>query len=134
MEDAVWDQVAALEQAAEQLKSDVAEMEADLNLEREEQQRRLFKAFDLDGSGAIDVHELLLGLRDFAGLQVDEGLARRLLYFHDKDNDGVLKFEEFSLQRLERTLDDLKQQDWEAEVAERKQRREQLERLEAERE
>lgn len=124
MQDDTWSEVAALERAAEQLKADVAKMELELERQRDEQQQKLFNAFDLDGSGAIDAKELQVGLQESLGLKVDESYARRILQSQDKDSDGVLKFEEFNLQRLERSLDDLKQQDWEAEMSERKLKRE----------
>jgi hypothetical protein len=64
----------------------------------------IFKAFDTDGSGAVDVVELQQGFKDLHGTDVDAEIVHRLLKEHDKNGDDVLQPEEFNIVQMQSTL------------------------------
>ena len=56
--------------------------------------RSVFAKFDLDGSGAIDKHELLTGLHELK-VKVTSKEVDLLLPLFDTDKNGDISFDEF---------------------------------------
>jgi len=108
---------AALRRQAEMLRAEAAELRDATEKEREHQRRMQFKAFDYDGSGAVDWQELQLGLKEYWGVDLEESTVKRLISAHDDTNQGVLQFEDFCLRRMERTLREFEREDREKQAA-----------------
>ena len=58
------------------------------------QYRELFRKFDRDGSGSIDLEELNDMLKS-CGMQMDLADLREIVEEFDEDNNGTIDFEEF---------------------------------------
>jgi len=115
--------VAALEKAAAQLRADAARLESEVDERRREEQAKWFRVFDTDSSGAIDAAELREGMKELMGYDLDEKMAERLLQASDKNGDGLLQPQEFETSQLEATLERLKAEDHDREVAAWKEQR-----------
>eukprot|EP00416_Gambierdiscus_australes_P035920 CAMPEP_0171108638 /NCGR_PEP_ID=MMETSP0766_2-20121228/69330_1 /TAXON_ID=439317 /ORGANISM="Gambierdiscus australes, Strain CAWD 149" /LENGTH=453 /DNA_ID=CAMNT_0011570215 /DNA_START=42 /DNA_END=1403 /DNA_ORIENTATION=+ len=123
-----------LEREAARLRAEAEGLEAELGEQRKQEKARWFFKFDEDNSGAVDVHELQKGMKEYSGTELNESQAERLLEAHDENKDGLLQQSEFDIQRLEATSEKLVAEDREREVeAWRAERREQ-ERLRVEQE
>ncbi|XP_043913109.1 calcium-binding mitochondrial carrier protein SCaMC-3 [Protopterus annectens] len=72
--------------------------------EREKRWTELFEQLDTNKDGRVDIHELQEGLRALGMTHHDAG--QRILQAGDRDNDGLLDFEEFThyLQEREKKL------------------------------
>lgn len=93
---------------AARAKAEVAELLDARAKRREQEQRKWFGVFDLDGSGGIDAKELQMGMQELSGDMVDESTAERLLEAHDMNQNGVLEPAEFDTMSLEVTLEKLR--------------------------
>jgi hypothetical protein len=95
---------ATLESQVAQLRAEVSALEAVQAEKKREEERMIFKSFDTNGSGAVDVVKLQQGLKDLHGTDVDAEKAHRLLKEHDKNGDDLLQPEEFNLLHIQNTL------------------------------
>jgi len=118
-------QVEGLLKQADLLKQEALELE-------EEQRKKIFKCFDLDSSGDIDLQELQLGWKKIKECDLDPDVARRLLAAHDDNRNGVLEYEEFCTRKLEGTLRRLEKEDAAKAAAEAEAQRKLHEQQEAE--
>jgi len=116
----VDDEVAALELEAKKLREGIAELEAARSEKQRIETERLFRAFDEDGSGAIDVDEIRKGLKEFDGTEIDQERAYKILKACDLNDNGVLELNEFDLKKLRDALAKVRE-------AEREERAAQLE-------
>jgi hypothetical protein len=57
-------------------------------------QRQAFDLYDVDGSGEIDEHELLLAFKSL-GFDSKPAEVRKMVALYDTDGNGVLDFDEF---------------------------------------
>ena len=55
--------------------------------------KRMFAMFDFDGSGTVELSELLVGLSAYTGASKQEKLKFAFL-MHDEDNNGFVDREE----------------------------------------
>lgn len=109
LDQAQWDvEAATLREAAAQLRAEVDKIEAELCVQREQEQKKWFRIFDIDRSGTIDAEELRLGLKEMSGEMLDDSMAQRVLKELDMNQDGVLHFEEFNTKSIEATVERLK--------------------------
>mmetsp|Transcript_104250 Transcript_104250/g.185251 ORF Transcript_104250/g.185251 Transcript_104250/m.185251 type:complete len:398 (+) Transcript_104250:69-1262(+) len=119
------DKITQLERQANLLKEQASQLE-------EEQRESIFRAFDVDSSGAVDLKELQFGWKAMKEIELDKELARRLLEAHDKNRNGVLEYEEFCMQKLEATLRKLVDEEKAKAAAEAEAQRKRQEQEEAE--
>mmetsp|Transcript_91268 Transcript_91268/g.185794 ORF Transcript_91268/g.185794 Transcript_91268/m.185794 type:complete len:473 (-) Transcript_91268:189-1607(-) len=113
-------EIARLQLEAEQLRASAAELEAAQAEGRLMERKKWFRAFDFDGSGALDAEEVKRGMKELCGKHLDEEKAARLLKAHDMNADGLLQFEEFDLSRLQASLDKFQAEEREREDAVRR--------------
>ena len=126
-------EIEALQRQAQQLREGAAELEAAQEAERAVESERLFKNFDADGSGTIDIDEVIRGLKEFDGTEVDREQARKILEACDLNKNGVLEREEFDIMKLKGALLKLQAAERAAQEVQRRQEREQKQQEEKER-
>lgn len=56
----------------------------------------VFRYFDKKSRGYIYVHDFMVGLRDLGLMEIGEDQSLMLMRRYDVDQDGTLKFSEFS--------------------------------------
>jgi len=122
-------EVAALQREAASLRKSVADLEAENLQQLRLQQERLFKVFDADNSGAVDVRELQVGWKELQGVDLDDIMAKRLLHVHDENQTGLLELEEFDLKSFQATLERLWAEDRAKELAALQEEQERQEKL-----
>lgn len=104
------EEVVELENQAAKLRASAAILEAEMVQQKQYEEQKLFKTFDADGSGGVDVEELQRGWREFTGTDLDMEMAAQLLEEYDNNNNGVLEIEEFDARGMKVTLEKLQAQ------------------------
>jgi len=92
---------------AASLRESIAELEAEQAEAEKNEQLKLFKTFDMDGSGSISVEELQHGWKEVIGKALDPSMADSLVKEFDANKNGYLEFEEFDMHRLQASFDKL---------------------------
>jgi len=110
---------AQLQLEAAKLRADVEALEEAQREDIEKQRAVLFRSLDLDKSGALDVEELRVGLKETGVVALGETVAKRLLDSLDTNQDGVLQPEEFDIPRVEAKLAEFRAEERAREEAER---------------
>lgn len=114
------EEIRRLQLEAAKLREDVLELEAVQQEEERRKREALFRSWDLDASGTLDEQELRIGLKEECKVEIDDDKAKRLLKALDDNGDGVLQNEEFCLNRVEKKLQEFRDEEMEAEAERRK--------------
>eukprot|EP00439_Symbiodinium_sp_Y106_P007226 s1178_g1.t1 len=114
------EEIRRLQLEAAKLREDVLQLEAVQQEEERRKREALFRSWDLDASGTLDEQELKIGLKEECKVEIDDDKAKRLLKALDDNGDGVLQNEEFCLNRVEKKLQEFRDEEMEAEAERRK--------------
>jgi len=86
------------------LRAEVAQLEEDKMRKEQQEQADMFRAFDTDGNGKVDVNELQSGVKDLWGVEVDSVTASRVITRLGSTGQDLLRPTEFDLKRMEEVL------------------------------
>ena len=67
----------------------------DLTDEQKQEIKEAFELFDTDKDGCVDYHELKVAMRAL-GFDLKKAEVLKLLRDHDKDNSGLMDFQDFA--------------------------------------
>mmetsp|Transcript_20176 Transcript_20176/g.47029 ORF Transcript_20176/g.47029 Transcript_20176/m.47029 type:complete len:458 (+) Transcript_20176:99-1472(+) len=98
-------EIAKLQEEAQKLRDEIAKVEEARTEKQRKETERLFREFDADGSGALDVDEIRKGLKEFDGTDIDQERAYKVLKACDLNKNGVLELDEFDVEKLKVALE-----------------------------
>ncbi|KJA28366.1 hypothetical protein HYPSUDRAFT_129443 [Hypholoma sublateritium FD-334 SS-4] len=90
--------------AAQKAKQRRSHARPELTDEQKQEIKEAFELFDTDKDGCVDYHELKVAMRAL-GFDLKKAEVLKLLRDHDKDNVGLMEFQDFAKIMSERILE-----------------------------
>eukprot|EP00929_Paragymnodinium_shiwhaense_P119269 TRINITY_DN91155_c0_g1_i1.p1 TRINITY_DN91155_c0_g1~~TRINITY_DN91155_c0_g1_i1.p1 ORF type:complete len:443 (+),score=100.34 TRINITY_DN91155_c0_g1_i1:81-1409(+) len=127
------DMASSLQLQAAELRKAAAELEQEQRAASRTRMQLMFNQFDLERRGTIDAEDLRRGWREVQGVTLSDDVAQRLLEAHDENGDGALDVGEFDMNAMQLTVERLKEEDLERELAAQEAEQQKQEKQNAER-